>query len=71
MSILHIVSLAVKAPFEAIVGKKRKARFSTVPLGHVARMATSTGLSVDSVCVSVRAECYVSKWGTAKLLTQP
>lgn len=42
-----------------------------MPLGHVARMATSTGLSVDSVCVSVRAECYVSKWGTAKLLTQP
>lgn len=55
-----------KPPFEAIVGKKRKARFSTVPLGHVARVATSTGLSVDSVCVSVRAECYVSKWGNCK-----
>lgn len=42
--------------------------FSTAPLGHVASMAASMGLSVDSAGGSVKAECSVSKWGTAELL---
>lgn len=52
---------------EAVVSEEEEVIFSTVPLGHVASMDTSTGLSVDWACVCQRG---LKKWGATKLLTQ-